>query len=513
MIDAALNALAVVTSPEHFVYLLAGVLVGMVIGILPGLGGMVGLALLMPLTYGLDPTSGIAMLVGMMSVTALADTYTAVLMGVPGSSASQATVMDGYPLARKGEGARALSAAFVSSMFGGLIGAAVLTLSLPFAVPMVLALGTPELLMLTFLALGMVAVLSGSNPFLGLVAALGGLALGTIGSAPSAATFRFTFGTDFLLDGVVLTSLAIGLFAIPEMIAVLTRGGAIAEKRPSLGGGWLQGLRDAARHKFIVLRHSLVGAMIGMLPGLGNAIIDWINYSLVIKLSKDKSQFGAGDVRGVIAPESATNAKEGGALIPTLVFGIPGSGSMALLLAALVIMGVEPGPNLIVSHLDLVFVVVWSIAFANIIGATIAFALSSQITRLAFIPFFKVMPFLLLLVTLGAIQTTQHLGNLALLLIFGVLGWLMRRTGIPRAPLLIGFVLSALVEQYLWQVVSRYGFEWLTRPGVLIIGAVAIAVIGMSLIGKRPNVGAPAAGAQPERPSEREQDEQERTSA
>lgn len=479
-----MTALAIVTSPEHFVYLLAGVLVGMVIGILPGLGGMVGLALLMPLTYGLDPTSGIAMLVGLGSVTATADTFTSVLMGVPGSSASQATVMDGYPLAKQGQGARALSAAFVSSMFGGLIGAGVLTMVLPFAVPLVLALGTPELLMLTLLALSMVAVLSGSAPMLGMVAAVGGLALGTIGSAPSAGSFRFTFGTDFLLDGVVLTSLAIGLFAIPEMIAVLSRGGAIAEKRPTLGSGWLQGLRDAAANKLLIVRHSLLGALIGVLPGLGNAIIDWVNYSVVVNLSKDKSRFGQGDIRGVIAPESATNAKEGGALIPTLVFGIPGSGSMALILAALVIMGIEPGPNLIVTNLDLVFVVVWSIALANILATVIAFSLSAQITRLAFVPFFKVMPFLLILVTFGSFQTTQHLGNLVLLLIFGTLGWVMRQTGIPRAPLLIGFVLSGLIEQYLWQVVSRYGYEWLSRPGVMTIGVLAIVIIGFSTVGR-----------------------------
>jgi putative tricarboxylic transport membrane protein len=360
----------------------------------------------------------------------------------------------------------------------------VLTIALPFAVPMVLALGTPELLMLTFLALGMVAVLSGSNPFLGLVAAAAGLALGTIGSAPAAGTFRFTFGTDYLLDGITLTSLAIGLFAIPEMIAVLSRGGAIADKRPALGSGWMQGIRDAVRYKFLIVRHSFIGAFIGFLPGLGNAIIDWVNYSIVIKLAKDKSQFGRGDIRGVIAPESATNAKEGGALIPTLVFGIPGSGTMALLLAALVIMGVEPGPNLIVSRLDLVFVVVWSIALANVLGAAIAFGLSSQITKLAFVPFHRVMPLLLLLVTLGSFQASQHLGDLAALLFFGLLGWVMRRTGIPRAPLLIGFVLSALVEQYLWQVVSRYGYEWLGRPGVIIIGMVAIAVIGTSILGR-----------------------------
>jgi len=483
MFDAAITALQVIISPAHFLFLLTGVIVGLVIGVLPGLGGMVGLALLMPLTYSLDPTSGIAMLVGMGAVTPISDTFSSVLMGVPGSAASQATVIDGYPMAQRGEGARALSASFIASLAGGLIGALVLTLAIPFAVPLVMALGTPELLMLTLFALGMVAVLSGGNPFLGLVAAVGGLALGTIGSAPSSGTFRFTFGTDFLLDGVTLTSLAIGLFAIPEMIAVLFRGGAISSKRTSLGTGWLQGVRDVASNKMLVVRHSLIGAFIGVLPGLGNAIVDWVNYSVVIKFAKDKSKFGKGDVRGVIAPESATNAKEGGSFIPTLLFGIPGSGSMALLLAALVIMGVEPGPNLVVNNMELVFVVVWSLALANIIGTTVSFVMSSQITKLAFIPFAKVMPFLLLLMTLGSFQSSQHMADLGLLVIFGLLGWIMRRTGIPRAPLLIGFVLSMLIEQYLWQVISRYGFEWLSRPGVIIIGIGTVLLIGGSIFG------------------------------
>ena len=204
----------------------------------------------------------------------------------------------------------------------------------------------------------------------------------------------------------------------------------------------------------------------------------------MIRFAKDKPQFGKGDIRGVIAPESANNAKEGGALIPTVLFGIPGSGSMALLLAALIIMGVEPGPDLILTRADLIYVMIWSIAIANILGASIAFLLSGPISRLAVVPFYKIMPFILLLVSMGAFQATRHIGDLFTLLLFGALGWFMRQTGIPRAPLLIGFVLSTLVERYLWQVTSRYEFEWLTRPGVLVIAAIMIFVIGFSLFKK-----------------------------
>jgi len=262
---------------------------------------------------------------------------------------------------------------------------------------------------------------------------------------------------------------------------LLTKGGAITNKKMELGAGWMQGIRDVLNHKFLVVRHALIGAGIGFIPGLGNAIIDWINYGVVIRFAKDKSQFGQGDIRGVIAPESANNAKEGGALIPTILFGIPGSGSMALLLAALVIMGVEPGPDLILTEANLVYVIVWSIAIANVLGAAIAFLLSGPISRLAVVPFYKIMPFILLLVSLGAYQTTNHMGDLFALVVFGVIGCVMRQTGIPRAPMLIGFVLSASVERYLWQVTSRYGMDWLDRPGVIIIGLLMIFIVGFTI--------------------------------
>lgn len=492
MLESALGALQILATPEHFLFLFLGVVVGLFIGILPGLGGMVGMVLLMPLTYGMDPVSGVAMLIGLSSVITTSDTFPSVLMGIPGSSGSQATIMDGYPLAQKGQAARALSAAFICSLCGGVIGALLLSFILPFAVPIVLVLGTPELMMITFLGLAMVAVLSGRNPVLGLLSTVIGLIIGSFGTAPTSAEYRFTFGTDYLIDGIKLTSLAIGLFAIPEFIALLAKGGAIADKQSSsdsdgdgslnIGTGWLQGIKDVLKNKFLVVRHALIGAGIGFIPGLGNAIIDWINYGIVIRFAKDKSQFGKGDIRGVIAPESANNAKEGGALIPTILFGIPGSASMALLLAALVIMGVEPGPDLILTDADLVYVIVWSIAIANILGAAIAFLLSGPISKLAFIPFYKIMPFILLLISLGAYQSTNHMGDLFALVVFGIIGCIMRQTGVPRAPMLIGFVLSTLVERYLWQVTSRYGSDWIERPGVLLIGVVIVLIVGTTVL-------------------------------
>jgi hypothetical protein len=225
--------------------------------------------------------------------------------------------------------------AMVLSLIGGLIGAIALTAMVPFARPLILAFGSPELFMLTLLGLSLIGVLSGNRPLKGMLAAALGLTLGTVGGAPVAAEYRFAGDFLYLYDGLSLVIVALGLFALPEIIDLLAKGGAIAQPAARLGPGWREGVRDTWRHKWLVLRHSLIGVGVGAIPGLGSSIIDWINYGLVARTAKDRSRFGQGDVRGVIAPESANNAKEGGVLMPTLLFGVPGSSAMALLLAAL----------------------------------------------------------------------------------------------------------------------------------------------------------------------------------
>lgn len=485
MLDATLAAIPTILSFEHIFHLLLGVIVGLAVGVLPGLGGIVGMALLLPFAYGLDPMLGLSMLIGVAAVTTTSDTFPAVLMGIPGSSGSQATIMDGYPLAKQGQAARALAAAFTASMIGGVIGAIALTLAIPIARPLVLAFGTPELLAMTFLGLCMVGVLSGRKPLLGVLVAALGLLLGTVGAAPTSPTYRFAFGQDYLFDGFQLVVVSLGLFAVPEIMDVLAKGGAIAKHQTTkVGSGWLQGFRDIVVNRWLVLRHSLIGVGVGIVPGLGSAIVDWLNYGYLVQTAKDKSQFGKGDIRGVIAPESANNAKEGGALIPTLLFGVPGSAGMALLLGAMVVVGVEPGPRIIDTNLDIVVVLIWSLAIANIVGTLICLGFSRPIAALTRIPFPVLFPFIFLLVTLGAYQATRHVGDLVVLVAFGLLGWILKKIGAPRAPLLVGFILSTLAERYLWLTTSRFGLDWLTRPGVIAIVAITAVLIGLSLYRK-----------------------------
>ena len=444
-------------------------------------GGIVGMTILLPVIYGMDPHNAFALLIGMVAVIPTSDTFPSVMMGIPGSSASQATIMDGYPLAKKGEAARALGAAFTASLIGGLFGALVLSLIIPIARPLVLAFGSPELFMLAVLGMSMVGVLSGNQPIKGIIGAGIGLMLGAMGDAPAIAEYRYTFGFDYLMDGISLVIVGLGLFAFPEIIDLLIKGRPIAEKA-ELGRGWFDGLKDTLRHKWIVLRCATIGVIIGFIPGLGGSVVDWIAYGHIIQTSKDRERFGKGDIRGVIAPESANNAKEGGGLIPTFLFGIPGSGSMAVFLGGLLILGIQPGPSMLTENVDLIYTAIWSLALANIFGAGLALMLAKPITKLTIVPFRYLAPFMILIITFAAYQASYSWGDLIALLLVGILGWLMKQFGWPRPAALIGFVLAGNLEQYLFISVQRYGFDWLTRPGVIIMTVIIAASLGASIV-------------------------------
>lgn len=475
LLDFAGQALGQILGP-HLLYLLFGVVIGLVVGILPGLGGISGMALVLPFVYGMDQTSALAMMIGLTSVTTTSDTFPSVLMGVPGSSGSQATVLDGFPLAQKGEGARALAAAFTASLFGGVFGAIVLSFAFIFARPLLLAVGFAEQMMLVVLALSLVGLLTGRSMVKGLAACGIGLLIGTIGPAVSTGEFRMTLGSLYLLDGLPLLVIGLGLFAVPEILDVLRHKVAISE-RGSIGSGWLRGVRDVFNNKWLVLRCSTIGALIGALPGLGGTVIDWIAYAHVIQTTKDKSQFGKGDIRGVIAPESANNAKEGGALIPTLFLGIPGSGSMALFLGGLVLIGITPGRTLVTEHVDLVYVIIWSIAIANVLGALICVALSRPIASLTAAPFAIIAPFMITMIYFAGFQTSQSWGDIGALVLLGVLGIFMKRFGWSRAALLIGFVLAPALEASVSRTVQIYGFNLFLKPTAMVILVISILSI------------------------------------
>ncbi|MDO5614088.1 MAG: tripartite tricarboxylate transporter permease [Paracoccus sp. (in: a-proteobacteria)] len=481
IMDAIYQALGTVLTLNHFTYLMVGVGVGLIVGILPGLGGIVGMSLLLPFVYGMEPTSALAMLIGILPVLAISDTFASVLMGIPGSSSSQATILDGFPLAKKGQAARALSAAFTASFIGGLFGAAVLTVCVLVARPLILSFGAAELFMLTMFGLSMVGVLSGQSLAKGLVAAAAGLALGSVGSAPATGEYRMEFGTLYLMNGLPLVIVGLALFAVPEIGDLLRKNSAIAAKGSALGAGWKQGIKDTWAYRWLTLRLAGLGAMLGMIPGLGGSVVDWIAYGHVVQTAKDKSQFGKGDIRGVIAVESTTSSKEGGGLVPTLLFGIPGSGAMAIFLAGMVLIGLQPGPSMVSTNLDVTYTIVWSLALANVMGTLLCLMLAPGIARITMVRYALIAPFMVMVISFAAFQPNRSLYDLVALVGMGIIGIMLRRFGWPRPAFLIGFVLATQGERYLYQALQFSGWSFFGRPIVLIIAAIIALSIFLSL--------------------------------
>jgi TctA family transporter len=385
-------------------------------------------------------------------------------------------VLDGHPLAKRGEAGRAFGAGYAASLFGGIFGALLLAVSIPILRPIMLYIGSPELLALTVFGLSMVAVLSGRTPLRGLAAAAVGLMVAMIGSGPQTGALRWTFDSLYLWDGLPLVPVTLGLFALPELIDLGIRRASIASSAPentALAGQW-QGIRDVFRHWWLVLRCSWLGAALGAVPGIGSAVIDWVAYGHAARSEKNTESFGHGDIRGVIASESSNNAKSGGALVPTIAFGVPGSASMALLLGAFVMHGLVPGPEMLTRHLDVTYAIIWSLAFANVLGSGICLFGSNLFARVALIRYGVLLPIVFAVVFVGAFQGSRSWGDLYTLLIFGAFGWIMKRFGWPRPPLILGFVLGEIFERYLFISVERYGLDWLMRPVVIAIFALAL---------------------------------------
>ena len=471
MASAAAHAFWLLVEPARLMVLVIGVVIGLAIGVLPGLNGIVGMAMLIPFTYGMDQHTAMALLLGMAAVITSSDFISAVLFGVPGHVGAAATVIDGHAMARKGEAGRAFGAGFAASLAGGLVGAVVLALSIPVLRPVLLSIGSPELLAFTLFGLSMVATLSGRAPLKGLTAAGLGLMVSMIGSRSESGTLRWTFDTLYLYDGVPLVPATLGLFAMPELCELAVSRKKIAGDHAAninMSSQW-EGVRDVGRHWWLVLRCGILGTGLGAIPGIGSAVIDWIAYGYAQRTEKNPETFGTGDVRGVIAPESSNNAKEGGHLVPTIAFGVPAGASMAILLGAFLMHGLTPGPEMLTKNLDVTYTIVWSLTLAHVIGALICLSGSKWLARISTVRPEILLPIVLSLVFVAAFEGTHDWGDLFTLMIFGVVGWIMKRLGWPRPPMVLGLVIGGIFERYLYISTSLYGAAWLLRPVVLCI--------------------------------------------
>ena len=482
MLQAFAGGLAQVFTTTTFTLMMVGIVIGFAVGILPGLGGPVTLALMLPFIFKMEAVEAFAFLLGMSAVTATTGDITSILFGIPGEAITAATIVDGHPMAKKGEAGRALGASLMSSLVGAVFGAFALALAIPIIRPLVLAIGSPEFFMLALLGVTFLAALSGTAVFRGLTAAAVGLMIATVGLDPISGIERFTFDSLYLWDGIKLVPVTLGLFAIPEIIDLSVKGSSIADKKVEGLGGVMEGVKDTFRHWALVLRCSAIGTYIGIIPGMGGAVSQWVAYAHAVQTSLNKERFGKGAVEGVLGPGAANNSNLGGALVPTIAFGVPGSVTMAILLGAFIIQGLVPGPPMLLpasqgGHLDLTFSFVWIVVISNIITVSVCFIFLKQLARITEVRGSLVLPFLLVLVYLGGFAQNNAFEDLIVVLAFGLVGWVMVKLDWPRPPLLLGLVLGSLAEKNLFLATDNYGWGWVGFPGVLTIGAIILAGI------------------------------------
>jgi TctA family transporter len=466
-----------------FSLMLLGLLIGFAVGILPGLGGPSALALMLPFIVKMTPVEAFAFLLGMSAVTNTTGDITSILIGVPGEPSTAATIVDGHPMAKKGEAGRALGAALMSSLIGAIFGAFALGLAIPIVRPIVLAFGSPEFFMLAILGLTFVASLSGEGFLKGMISGGIGLFLSTVGLCQMSSIQRFTFDQIFLWDGIGLVPITIGFFAIPEIIDLAVQGSSIAGERVGKLGGVMQGVKDTFHHWWLVIRCSAIGTFCSIIPGLGSATTQWLAYAHAVQSSPDQERFGKGAIEGVLGPGAANNSTLGGSLITTIAFGVPASVMMAILLGAFIIHGIVPGPDMLIpeakgGHLALTYSFVWINVVSNIVTVAVCFLFLNQLVKVTTIRGTLLIPLIILLIYLGAFAEKNAFPDMFLVILFGALGWALETFDWPRPPLILGLVLGPLAENRLFLSTDNYGMAWLLRPAVLVI--LALTVIGAS---------------------------------
>ncbi len=486
-----LNALG--TASLHFlefnslVFLLAGTLCGLLFGAIPGLGGTTSLALLIPLTFGMDKADAIMLMGGSMAATSTGGSISAILLNTPGIAPNAATMFDGFPLAQQGRAGEAIGAAATASALGGLIGVFTLILVIPIAKQIVLLFSPPEFFLLAVFGLCAIAVSTGTRLLQALIAAIFGFICAFVGFDYVSGIVRYTYGIEALWDGIKLVPALIGLFAISQMIDLVVKGGAIVTTTSEFKIQRISsGIKAVFKNWSTMLVGSAIGTFIGAVPGVGGTVAAFLSYSTQVQRDPTPDvPYGQGNIKGVIAPESANNAKDGGSLIPTLAFGIPGSAETAVFLGALVLHGLEPGPRLLFEHEDVVFTLILTLTFACVIATLIVLALAKPMAYLTLVDAHILAPTVTVVALVGAYALQGEFGDVVVALAFAVIGYLMIRFQYPRITFTIALVLGEITERSFFQTMGISDDSWaifVTRNvSLILIGLIIISLMVPSL--------------------------------
>lgn len=445
--------------------LLLGIVIGFVFGVIPGLAGPQAMALVLPITYAMQMEHGLILLFGIAVSATFAGSITSILFGIPGTPINAATVLDGYPLAKQGRASYAIGAAGSASAMGGLFSALIFVLLLPFAKQFVYAFSYPEFFMLGLSGIIFLGSLSQGAVLRGWAMGFVGMFLACVGFDSFTSAIRFSFGSVYLWSGITIIPVTIGLFAIGETINLFVNRISISKQEAFSYRGLLSGVMAVIRHPITFLKGALIGVYIGVIPGIGGAVAQFLAYSSAMAGVKDKSKFGQGDIRGVVAAEASNNAKDGGALLTTLIFGIPGSLDMAILLGAFVIFGLYPGPALLRDQPEVVSTLLLTLILANVLVVVIGFMLIRVIARITSIPGTIIGTVVFSFALVGAYATNGKFGDVIVALIFGIIGYFMIRLRYSRVCLILGLILGPIIEQTFRQTLVTFGFAaFVNRP-------------------------------------------------
>lgn len=467
----------------EFGVLLMGVLYGLLIGIIPAAGATTGLVAVFGFLHLFsDPYLAVIFCMAVVAASTTGDSYTAILLGIPGANSAAATVIDGFPLAQQGKSTYALSAAITTSTVNGLLWGSLVFLFLPYYVQLILYFGVPELWAFTILAFACVVFISSKNWIRSLIALAVGLFLGAIGTDPNTASERFTGGWFYLEDGLQLIPIVAGLFAIPEMLKGLKRG----KTTPYMQGfgQTKQGMLAVWHNRWLALRGGFIGAFVGVLPALGGAVADWIAYGQAVA-TNPKEKFGNGNIKGVIGPEGANNAQKATSMLPTVLFGIPGAPFAAILMSIFAYLNFELGSIDLMHDEKFFSSLTFGFICASIIVGVFCLCFNGSISKIAQVPYKYYFPFLLAFVTWACVQYTGGWEDYLILAIASVVGLLCSHYKFSRPALLIGFILSERIENMTIQMTSLYDISMLIqRPLFVALCLITIGVFSWGLLKK-----------------------------
>lgn len=481
LVQAFFDSVDILFAWPTFGWLIVGLFLGIIFGALPGIGSSLGMAIILPLTLPIEGVSAIILLVAIYSGAMYGGSIAAILVNVPGTAAAAATTFDGYPMSQQGKAKDALAMSAVASSIGGFFTIIALFLVSGVLVQIVLAFGSPEYFLIAMLGISMITVVAQGSMVKGLIAGFFGLLLTTVGIAPVSPTLRYTFDQLALYDGLSYVAALIGLFATTEMLFLAKRTGGIAKEDVEIEGSLRRGVNETFNRPVTVLKSAFIGMGIGAIPGSGASVSNFLAYTEAMRASKETESFGKGNPEGVIASEASNNGTVGGSLIPTLSFGIPGSGSTAVLLGGLIMHGMVPGPDLFTTQLPQTYSLFLSLLVGNVVILILGLSVITKLSYITKIDSHYIVPTIMVLAMLGSLTLRSNWVDVSLVVLLGLIGYYMRKHDYSVIAFVLGFVLGPIAEQNLLRSLQLSGGSFaifIEKPLSLML-VIAILVILM----------------------------------